>query len=367
MAAVTATGGPVVASEETIGRIDGEAASLLFRSDRSPAILRAAQAPDALWRGLSGKVLVVTESAVPAYAPASMAMVDDVFQRAVAVRQLVRAGASVGARDSWGRTPLHYAALSGNGPALWMLTRAGADVDAADAAGVTPLMILADGAREPATDRLAAQAIRLLLLAGADASQRDRSGRTAADFVGSPGQGDELARSRARALLLDAEDGASWTLDALPAFNEDIAGVRVQPDQAADVGDPQTDYGTDESDALAARFPKPPWRTGETLRLSCGDVSPARVEAVLPLLDTETFGVARRGPLSADAWTELPPIPAAEAAADAERVEARARQIRVRERCLAQASLLLSNRFDVREETRRSGPVPVVITARDGT
>lgn len=52
---------------------------------------------------------------------------------------LIRKGASVGARDAFGETPLHYAAQNGHLGIVRELVRAGADVSLYDARGRTPL------------------------------------------------------------------------------------------------------------------------------------------------------------------------------------------------------------------------------------
>ncbi len=56
------------------------------------------------------------------------------------VERLIEAGASVEARDSWGRTPLMLAACCGHYDVMDLLIKRGASVEAQDEAGNTPLM-----------------------------------------------------------------------------------------------------------------------------------------------------------------------------------------------------------------------------------
>lgn len=55
------------------------------------------------------------------------------------VRELVRRGACVGARDAFGETPLHYAAENGEYKTVKLLVRAGSDLAAVDNHGRVPL------------------------------------------------------------------------------------------------------------------------------------------------------------------------------------------------------------------------------------
>ena len=88
------------------------------------------------------------------------------------------------ARNSTGRTPLHWAAANGNSATVAALLEAGADVDAADSRGDTPVM-RATWAPFPRRED-ATELVLQLLAAGADPNTRGQSGRTplymAADF-----------------------------------------------------------------------------------------------------------------------------------------------------------------------------------------
>jgi hypothetical protein len=86
------------------------------------------------------------------------------------VKAMLALGAPVGRSDGFGRTPLHYAAESGQAGVMRLLLDAGADSKTAANGGVTPLMA--------AVARGHADAARLLLEAGADARARDSEGVT---------------------------------------------------------------------------------------------------------------------------------------------------------------------------------------------
>ncbi|KXX82733.1 Serine/threonine-protein phosphatase 6 regulatory ankyrin repeat subunit C [Madurella mycetomatis] len=57
----------------------------------------------------------------------------------VCVELLLRGGVNVNVRDGFGRTPLHWAAETGNAVVVGLLVGSGADVDVADDNGTTPL------------------------------------------------------------------------------------------------------------------------------------------------------------------------------------------------------------------------------------
>jgi uncharacterized protein len=87
------------------------------------------------------------------------------------VSALIRAGATVDARDTEGNTALMKAAWAGATEAARQLIAAGADVDVVEINGMTPLMIAAFHGR--------LDIVRLLVDAGADTSRVDRDGYTA--------------------------------------------------------------------------------------------------------------------------------------------------------------------------------------------
>ena len=342
------------AATETLSPIAlrAPAADVLFA--RSNALLTDAEGrPDRLESVDIGTS--ITYGSTKGYREASRERMENAYRRYVTVHQLARLGADLNARDAWERTALHYAAASGNGPVVDLLVRLGADPGAADVAGITPLMIVADQARDTVTDAFAAELTGTLLRGGAAPARTDRSGRTAADYVGSPAIADALKASRTLAILLAAS--AASAVDALPA-------TPVDATRAADIGDADTDYSTPDSDRIAALFSPVPWSQDEPVRVACSDVSSARVEATLQLALTKDYGVARRVSLTAPAWVGTVAGSAHELASAPDLRRELQREVRARERCLAHAAMELPSRFDVREWTTLSGPVTIVVQGR---
>ena len=108
--------------------------------------------------------------------------------RAENVETLIVAGAKVDARTSSGRTPLHFAVRPGHRDApraLEALLRARPDLNAKDDAGRTPLM--------EAVQHHNVNAVRRLLLAGANPALRDLRGFSAADVAQEAGTPPSIA------------------------------------------------------------------------------------------------------------------------------------------------------------------------------
>lgn len=93
------------------------------------------------------------------------------FRKTEAVEALIKAGASVNAKDAWARTPLMRAVESGDSKSALALLAAGADPRSEDQGGATALMHAAFQGDEKVIERL--------VEAGADGSKRDQEGRTA--------------------------------------------------------------------------------------------------------------------------------------------------------------------------------------------
>ncbi len=84
------------------------------------------------------------------------------------VERSVQAGASVGARDREGNTPLHRAAREGNAAVVKFLLDRGARTEWRNLSGSTPLFLAAESNR--------ARAVRLLVERGADVNALGRTG-----------------------------------------------------------------------------------------------------------------------------------------------------------------------------------------------
>lgn len=109
---------------------------------------------------------------------------------------LVQRGAQVN-RSGW--TPLHYAATGGHAPMVRWLIEEHAYLDAHSPNRTTPLMMAARHRR--------IEALRLLIEEGADPTQRNDNGWTAADYVQRYGDQDTAGWLRERAAAFEAKYG----------------------------------------------------------------------------------------------------------------------------------------------------------------
>jgi ankyrin repeat protein len=93
------------------------------------------------------------------------------------VRMLLEKGSDARARNGAGATALHGAAFQGDVTMVRRLLEAGAEVNVAESRGFTPLMMAANS-RNKNPD-----VPRLLLAKGADATAKDKAGRSVADWA----------------------------------------------------------------------------------------------------------------------------------------------------------------------------------------
>jgi ankyrin repeat protein len=131
------------------------------------------------------------------------------------MRELIRAGADVHARNRFGDEPLHAAAVGNPGSCRWnpaaqtativCLIEAGADPNAADKREVTPL--------HRAVRTRCAAAVRTLLELGADPGRRNKTGSTAMVLAthntGRGGTGSPAAKEQQREILRLLEEYSS--------------------------------------------------------------------------------------------------------------------------------------------------------------
>ena len=117
---------------------------------------------------------------------------------------LIRKGAIVNKPD-W--SPLHYAAMNGQLKMIEFLLERSAYIDAASDNGTTPMMMAARSGK--------IDAVKMLVEQGADPSQRNKAGLTAADYL----------------RQLDAKQDADW-LDGKAAAFVKRYGTEEQPVKA---------------------------------------------------------------------------------------------------------------------------------------
>jgi ankyrin repeat protein len=110
------------------------------------------------------------------------------------IQGLLAAGADVMARNEYGYTPLHYAALYGTPAIIQALLAAGADVMARNELGWTPLHRAAVSGT-PAS-------VQALLAAGADGKAKNKEGKTPWDFAQ---ENEKLKGTKAYWALNDAQ------------------------------------------------------------------------------------------------------------------------------------------------------------------
>lgn len=127
---------------------------------------------------------------------------------------LLASGASPGAADGFGRTPLHWAASNDRGHVLAVLLAAGAPVDPRNEWRETPLH---EAAREGADAAVAA-----LLAAGADPNAVARFGRTPLHHAATRGQCGAI-----RILLAAGSDPAARNSGGQTPGDEAVEGTHV--------------------------------------------------------------------------------------------------------------------------------------------
>jgi hypothetical protein len=93
----------------------------------------------------------------------------------IIVDVLLENGASVNARDGYGRTPLHQAVISDDAAIVEAILAKGADINAVDQGGDTPLHHAIEDNRK--------HVVKALLNKGADLSLKNNYGRTPKDLI----------------------------------------------------------------------------------------------------------------------------------------------------------------------------------------
>lgn len=148
-----------------VGDHDVDLGLAVYRGDLDAVqrVLARGVSPDQRWGSQTPLMVVLDEP------PAYFGLTEQAIAEA-----LLDAGASVDARDEDGRSPLHYATLSGPGATALLLKR-GANVNAVASNGETPL--------HHAVQRESVEVVHLLLNGGADPSARNTEGSTPHDVA----------------------------------------------------------------------------------------------------------------------------------------------------------------------------------------
>lgn len=143
-----------------------------------------------------------------------------------AVRDLLKQGADLAARNEIGDTPLMAAALNADFAMVELLLKAGADVNATNSTGATPLSRAATFEDK----------VRLLVASGADVKARSKMGNTALILAARPfGNSSTIGFLLDRGADVNAANvfGATALMAAVAA--EDIDSVNLLLDRGADV------------------------------------------------------------------------------------------------------------------------------------
>lgn len=103
------------------------------------------------------------------------------------IRRLIERGVNVNARDSYGNTPLHYAARSKKPELIDVLLRSGAEIDPVNRDGLTPLRLML------LSKPVNLQSVELFLSRGANPNQKKEGGITVREYAQRISHGDNRA------------------------------------------------------------------------------------------------------------------------------------------------------------------------------
>lgn len=141
---------------------------------------------------------------------------------------LLAAGASVEARDDYGRTPLHWAAIHGTPGIIAAILDAGAPVEPLDVKGQTPLHSAARGER-PSN-------ISALLDAGSAIDVRNESGETPLHLAARHATSSEIAMLLGAGADVDVRNGSGETPLHLAAQSGQADAIKALLEAEADPG-----------------------------------------------------------------------------------------------------------------------------------
>jgi uncharacterized protein len=146
------------------------------------------------------------------------------------VQMLVRAGASVKARNRYGATPLWLASLNGNATTMAMLLEAGADANTTSTDGETVLMVAARTGK--------ANAVETLLARGADPNAKEGwRGQTALMWAAAEGHAAVIGTLVSKGADVRARSSAGFTALLFAARAGRIAAVETLLKMGADMNE----------------------------------------------------------------------------------------------------------------------------------
>ena len=152
--------------------------------------------------------------------------------------RLTRSNADVGARDVFGWTPLHYAAVRGDEPVMTKLLGLSADPNASDLAGWTPLHYSIENVNKEEPQSI----VSALLRSGADTEIRGRDGMGPLHCAAKQGYAQVIRILIQAGASVDIQDNSRKTPLHWAAYVGSVVGINTLLEKGAYAG-ARDDYG----------------------------------------------------------------------------------------------------------------------------